>query len=111
MKRRPMFVRFCQNPEPHTAHVYVKRWRLADLPLLRNPERYPAEWDARYSCPGLKLPGKTWAESLGLVIPDSAPGGQRIVSRVEIIRGGRLNRSRIDYDGHFDTDAYGRSDD
>lgn len=103
------FVRFCKDDEPHTGHAYIKHWCLVDLPLLREPERYPAEWDSTYRCPGLKRPGETWAESLGIVVPDSAPGGQPIGRPLSSFRGSGQNRANIEYDGFFDTDAYGRS--
>ena len=106
MKRRPLFVRKCRNPEPHTSHEYVKRWRLVDLPTLPQPERYPPEWDARYHCPGLKLPGKTWAESLGLDIPANAPGGQPIGRTLPRLPGGRQNAAMIEYDGIYDVDGH-----
>lgn len=110
MRTRPLFVRKCGETTPHTSHVYVKRWRLVDLPLLPQPERYPAEWDSRYSCPGLKLPGKTWHESLGLAIPANAPGGQRIAGALPGPRRSRQNANQIDYEGFYDTDAHRGSD-
>lgn len=61
-----------------------------------------------------KLPGKTLAESLGIEVPDDAPGGARIDTLVaegaqRSTRGARIAQS-IDYDGFHDVDGYGRSD-
>jgi hypothetical protein len=48
-----VFVRHCDNKEPHAEHEYVKRWRKKDLPWLRNPERFPSSWNSTYKCHGV----------------------------------------------------------
>jgi hypothetical protein len=57
-----------------------------------------------------KLPGKTLAESLGLTIPDDAPGGQPLASPVLIPAASGASKpqnvTNLDYDGFHDTDAY-----
>lgn len=102
------FIRWCRNSESHTGHEYVKHWVRDELPLLHQPERYPVEWDSMYACRGVKLPGKTWAESLGIDVPADAPGGQRIGRLIRSPSGLPQNRVNIQYDGFYDTDAYGR---
>lgn len=106
-----MFTRFCGNKEPHISHDYTKHWRKIDLDLLPEPERYPDEWDSRYSCPGARKPGMTLAESLGYEIPDNAPGGQRMALPVAHLAGSRQNANEIEYEGFFDHDGFHRGDD
>jgi hypothetical protein len=48
-----MFKMKCNDDEPHDPHVFTQHWRKTDLPWLRRPELYPAEWDADYSCKGI----------------------------------------------------------
>lgn len=61
-----------------------------------------------------KKPGMTLAESLGLDIPDSAPGGQPIVPPLGFVGRGASERARRRQEirdvGFYDLDAYGRAD-
>lgn len=61
-----------------------------------------------------KKPGMTLAESLGLAIPDDAPGGQPMVSPAVHLASGASERARrgseIRDAGFYDLDAYGRAD-
>lgn len=57
-----------------------------------------------------KLPGKTLAESLGLDIPENAPGGQRLAyvageGTQRSTRGHRMS-NEIEYEGFHDNDAF-----
>src|SRR5690606_35346281 len=111
-----MFIRFCQDEKPHTSHVYVKHWVKAELPLLPDhiAKKLPDEWDSPYQCKGLKLPGKTWAESLGIKVPKNAPGGQRLISPNLYSSGRRSspqNTNEIDYEGFHDNDGFRKSRD
>lgn len=63
------------------------------------------EWNAR----AYKKPGMTLAESLGIRVPDDAPGGQRVPHPGTRARGGKIqNGVNVDYDGFHDVDGYGR---
>jgi hypothetical protein len=61
-----------------------------------------------------KIPGKTLAESLGLEIPDNAPGGQRMapptVSNSQRSTRGHKVGTEHEYEGFHDNDAYRRND-
>lgn len=61
-----------------------------------------------------KIPGKTLAESLGIRVPDNAPGGQALLPHPEqgaqrSTRGHKTG-AELDYDGFADLDGYGRAD-
>ena len=76
---------------------------------MTGPEKHLQEHRATY-----KKPGMTLAESLGLDIPDSAPGGQPIVPPPSVTTHRASERARrsqeIRTDGFYDLDAYGRAD-
>ena len=61
--------------------------------------------------PAYKLPGKTLAESLGLEIPDNAPGGQKLplprLASSAPNRAKSQNIGNVEYDGFYDEDAHG----
>lgn len=61
-----------------------------------------------------KKPGMTLAESLGLEIPDSAPGGQPLVPPPGFVGHGASERARRGQElrdvGFYDLDAFGRAD-
>ena len=61
-----------------------------------------------------KKPGMTLAESLGLDIPDDAPGGQPLVAPAGYLAQGASERARrgseLRSEGFYDLDAYGRAD-
>jgi len=107
-KKSHLFIRQCSSKESHTRHTYVKHWRLVDLPKLPHPERYPESWDVTYLCQGLKLPGKTWAESLGITVPADAPGGQKLFTLPARtgLSGHKQNGVEQDYEGFHDNDAF-----
>ena len=61
-----------------------------------------------------KLLGKTLAESLGIQVPDDAPGGQALLPHPEqgaqrSTRGHKTG-AELAYDGFADLDGYGRND-
>lgn len=51
-----MFMRRCDNEQPHSAHEYGVHWLKTDLPLLPTDVaiRLPAEWDVNYRCKGVE---------------------------------------------------------
>lgn len=61
-----------------------------------------------------KKPGMTLAESLGLDIPDTAPGGQPMITPPGFTQHGASERARRGQEirdvGFYDLDAYGRAD-
>lgn len=50
-----MFYKQCDDSNDHDEHVWTKHWVRKELKDLLHPELYPAEWDARYHCPGLTV--------------------------------------------------------
>ena len=64
-----------------------------------------------------KLPGKTLAESLGIDVPDDAPGGRPLVPFAggsgkvsQRTNPGAREAIAQEYDGFTDVDGYGRVD-
>jgi excisionase family DNA binding protein len=55
-----------------------------------------------------KLPGKTLAESLGIVVPEGAPGGSGIAAAPTRGRAGRVGHPDpdVDYEGFRDPDGW-----